>query len=48
MTEVKPLYVTSMERFLSVYDAAILHSERYDNFHLYAAVTGSDRFIINE
>ena len=28
MTEVSPLYVTSMQQFLEVYDAAILHSER--------------------
>lgn len=28
MTEVNPLYVCSMQQFLDVYDAAILHSER--------------------
>lgn len=28
MAEVNPLYITSMQKFLEVYDNAILHSER--------------------
>lgn len=29
MTEINPLYITSMQKYLQVYDSSILHSERY-------------------